>query len=248
MQSRFRSRRAAWQGLTASLFAPPWALAARPRLTLATGALPPLVSAAGQQGFLDALAEALFDRVGFDVSLVILPFERALINANAGIEDGEMFRAAGFEREFPNLVIVPEKVLDLAFAAYTLRSDVEVRDWSGLAGYRVGFVKGWKLFEREVKAAREITTVRAVEHLLPLLANGRVDVVLMTRLQGLRLGAAMPLRELQPPLAREPMFIYMNRRHASLVAPLTAALIELKRDGSWQRLHDRTLKPLTAPR
>ena len=250
MQTRWRGRRIALLGLASSVFVLRSGRAARPRLTLATGALPPLTAAAGQPGFLDALAEEMFGRVGLDVTLVVLPFERALINANAGTEDGDMFRAAGFEKDFPNLVVVPEKVLDLDFVAYTLRPDVQVRDWNELASYRVGYVTGWKILERNVKAAREITTVRAIDHLFPLLASGRIDVALITPWQGVRLGrpSGLALRALEPPLARVPMFIYLHRRHEALVAPLTAALLELKRDGSWQRLYDRILKPVAAPR
>ena len=105
-------RRLALLGIGTAMVAPGLALAARPKLTLATGALPPLTSAPGHTGFLDALAQEVFGRIEVDASVLRLPVERALVNANAGIEDGDMFRAAGFEKDYPNLVQVPEKVLD----------------------------------------------------------------------------------------------------------------------------------------
>ena len=245
------SRRGALAALAQALVAPSltFALPARAASTplrLATGALPPLTSEGGRTGFLDALAHALFERLDIDATLLRLPVERALINANAGIEDGDMFRAPGFEAAYPNLVQIPEKVLDFDFVALATRADVEVRQWGDLRSYGVAWVTGWKLFERNAKAARETTTVRELPQLLPLVASGRVDIALADRWQMLWLAreARLPIRVLDPPLARAPMFAYLHRRHAALVAPAASALAHLKRDGTWQRLYDEILRPL----
>lgn len=229
--------------------APGLAFAARPSLSLSTGTLPPLASSPARVGFVDALTREFFGRIGIDVTLTALPFERSLINANAGLEDGDPFRASGFEAEYPNLVQVPERIMDVDFVAYALRADVQVRDWSDLARYSVAYVTGWKIFERNAKAA-DVTTVRGLDRLFPLLSAGRVDVVLVDRWQGLWLAreAGLAAKALEPPLARVPMFTYLNRRHASLVKPLAAALAEVKRDGTWQRLYDQILRPLEAAR
>jgi len=250
MRQQLLRRRLALLGIGTLIVAPGRALAARPQRTLATGTLPPLASRPGQVGFLEALAVEVFNRVGYDVALLKLPFERALINANAGVEDGDVFRAAGFERDYPNLLRVPEPVLDLDFVAYALRPEVQVRDWGDLARYNVGYVNGWKIFERNVKAARDVTTVRELEQLMPLLTRGRADVVLVDRWQGLWLAreAGLTLRALEPPLARVDMFIYLHRKHETLVAPVAAALAEVKRNGLWQRLVDEKLKPLEPAR
>jgi polar amino acid transport system substrate-binding protein len=245
-----RERRAALLGLAIGVVAPGFALATRRSLILATGALPPLTSAPGHTGFLDALAREAFGRLDVDATVVRLPVERALINANAGIEDGDILRAVGFEKDYPNLLRVPEKVMDFDFVAYATRADVQVRDWSDLARYSVGYATGWKIFERNVKAARAVTTVRGVDQLFPLLGKGRADVVLLERWQGLWLAreSGVAVRPLEPPLARLPMYAYLHRRHESLVQPLAAALADLKRDGTWQRLYDQTLKSLEVAR
>ena len=250
MRQKLAQRRLALLGIGISVFGRGLALAARPQLTLGTGTLPPLASRPGQTGFLEALAVEVFNRIGYDVALLKLPFERALINANAGIEDGDIFRTAGFEKDYPNLLRVPEPVLDLDFVAYAMRPDVKVRDWSDLARYNVGYVNGAKIFERNAKAARDITTVREHEQLMPLLLSGRADVVLSDRWQGLWLAreAGLLLRPLEPPLAQAEMFIYLHRKHQALVAPVAAALAEVKRTGLWQRLVDEKLKPLERAR
>ena len=250
MRQRLVRRRLALVGIGTAILGHSLVLAARPQLRLATGTLPPLASRPGHTGFLEALAVEVFNLIGYDVALMTLPFERALINANAGIEDGDIFRAAGFEKDYPNLLRVPERVLDLDLVAYALRPDVQVRDWGDLARYHVGYVNGAKIFERNVTASREITRVREHDQLMPLLTRGRVDVVLSDRWQGLWLAraAGLALRPLEPPLARVEMFIYLHRKHEALVAPVAAALGEVKRTGVWQRLVDEKLKPLERAR
>jgi polar amino acid transport system substrate-binding protein len=250
MPHRRFERRTLLLGVAAALAAPATGFAARQRLTLATGALPPLSSAPGHVGFLDALAREVFGRIGIDATVLPLPVERALVNANAGVEDGDMFRTPGFEKEYPNLVQIPEKVLDFEFVAYALRGDVRVSGWGDLAPYIVAYVTGWKIFERNVRVAREVTTVRGVEQLFPLLATGRADVVLLDRWQGLWLAhqAGLNIRPLDPPLARVPMFVYLHRRHVALVGPAAAALAQTRGDGTWLRLYDQILKPLEAAR
>jgi len=47
-----------------------------------------------------------------------------------------------------------------------------------------------------------------------------------------------------PPLARVEMFIYLNKKHAALVPKAAQALVEMKTDGSYQKLYDAYLKPL----
>lgn len=250
MLQHLLERRTALLAMAFGAVAPGLALAARPSLTLATGTLPPMTSAPGRIGFLDALMPEVFGRIGLDVTLMALPFERSLINANAGIEDGDPFRAPGFEKDYPDLLQVPERVMDLDFVAYATRADVQVREWSDLARYSVGHVTGWKIFERNVKTAKNVTTVRGLDRLFPLLASGRVDVVLVDRWQGLWLAseAGLPAKALNPPLARVPMFTYLHRKHAALVNPVAAALAQVKRDGTWQRLYDQILRPLEAER
>ena len=245
LSKRSHERRGVSIALAAGVIAPRMAFAARPTLTLATGALPPLTGETGQPGFLDELLRQAFDRIGIDATVIRVPTERALVNANTGVEDGDAFRAPGFEKDYPDLVQIPEKLLDFDFVAYAMRPDIQVRNWSELAPFAVAYVTGWKIYERNVKA-RTITTVRELGQLFPLLAKGRADVVLLDRWQGLWVArkANTAARPFDPPLARVAMFAYLNRRHAALTAPAAAALADLKRDGTWQKLYDRILKPL----
>ena len=52
---------------------------------------------------------------------------------------------------------------------------------------------------------------------------------------------------LEPSLVRTPMYMYLHRKHAALVPRVAEALARLKRNGTYGRIHDATLKPLTRP-
>jgi polar amino acid transport system substrate-binding protein len=132
---------------------------AAPRLSLTTGALPPLTAADGRLGFIEEIARAAFGRVGVEVEVNTVPTERSLINVNAGRDDGDIFRVAGVEKEYPNVVRIPEKTLDNEFIAYTTteRTDIKLAGWDDLRPYSVAFATGWKPFERNVVGVRELT-------------------------------------------------------------------------------------------
>jgi polar amino acid transport system substrate-binding protein len=88
---------------------------------------PPLTSEHGT-GFLDRLAQEAFRRAGLELKLVKLPAERALRNANSGIEDGDLNRIAGIENTYTNLVRVPEKSMDMEFTAFTRQTSTSTVD------------------------------------------------------------------------------------------------------------------------
>jgi ABC-type amino acid transport substrate-binding protein len=43
------------------------------------------------------------------------------------------------------------------------------------------------------------------------------------------------------PLISTPMYLYLNSKHADLAERMSAVLQEMKRDGTYQRIHDATL-------
>jgi polar amino acid transport system substrate-binding protein len=219
------------------------------RLSLTTGALPPLTASPGHPGFIAELAREAFGRVGVAVDVAAVPTERSLINVSGGLDDGDIFRVAGMERLYPNLVRIPEKTLDNEFVAYTLHQDIEIKSWADLRPYSVAYATGWKPYEQNVVDVRLVTRTPSIHELIPMLLNGRADIVLMDRWQG---GWEVyqghyKVRRLDPPLARYEMFMYLNKKHEALVERVAAALVAMKADGTWQSLFDRYLKPVDGP-
>ena len=219
-------------------------------LVLNTGVRAPYTQP-DRSGFLDRLVAELFRRVGLRAEVQVYEAsERAMQNANAGIDDGIAMRIKGLEAQYPHLIRVPEKVIDNDFVAYSRRHDFPTRSWDALAPYHVAHIIGWKVFENNLGSRGEITRVRNAELLFELLRQDRADVILYERWQGLWWAREMALEAhlLEPPLASQEMFIYLNRKHAALVGPVAAALAAMKKDGSYRRIFDETLKPLAARR
>lgn len=215
------------------------------RLHFATVALPPYAAMNNEPGVVERLVHEAFHRLDMEIDVTVLPGERSLINANQGLDDGDLMRAPGFEKDYPNLIKVPEKIDDMEFVGYTQRQDIKIQRWEDLQPYTVAYPTGWKIYDRNVKA-KEVVTVRTIPGLFSLLDQKRVDIVLADRAQGLYAARAggHSVRLLEPPLAASPMFIYLNKKHASLVPRLTSVLVAMKHDGTYNHLYQTTMKSI----
>lgn len=230
--------------LAAVQLLPVGAVQAADKLVLTAGVLAPYTTAE-RQGFLDQMVRVVFREVGLDAELLIYPTatERGMLNANEGVDDGLAMRVAGLEKQYPNLIRVPEPIAINDFVALTSRLRFATNNWDSLQPYVVGYIIGWKVFEQNVPTGRQLTLVRDADQLFNLLANGRVDVALYERWQGLARARAMGLQvqAMEPPLVRTPMYIYLHKKHAELVPRVAQALVKLKRNGTYARIHDATL-------
>lgn len=200
-----------------------------------------------QSGFLDAVASEAFRRAGVKLKLVKLPAERALRNANAGIGDGELTRIAGLEAQYPNLVRVPEKLVDWSFTAFSKDASIPAR-WDMLRQRQVGHIKGWKIYEEQLAGTPHVISVDDAAQLFRLLELDRIEVALHARWLGdalVRQQGIKGVHVLKPPLATREMFIYLHKRHAALAPRLAAALRAIKAEGLYDRLYREKVLTLT---
>lgn len=198
-------------------------------------------------GFLDVLAKEALRRIGVGLEIIKLPAERALINANAGIDDGVLNRIAGLEKVYPNLVRVPEKNMDMDFVAFTKRVEVQTDGWRTLKPFSIGIIKGWKILENNIPGAATVTLAEDAEQLFRLLEKDRVDLVLYSRWMGLariKRHNLSGVRVLTPPLVTKEMFMYLHKKHKPLVPKIAAALRAIKAEGTYQRLFQEKVAPL----
>lgn len=195
-------------------------------------------------GFIDRLVPEVFRRLGVVAEGVqYAASERAMINANNGVDDGLVLRIRGLEKNYPNLVIVDEKIIDNEFVAYSRQARFATTGFDALKSHQVGYINGWKIFEANVPPETAVTKVQKAEQLFGLLDQGRVDVVLYERWQGNQIVKETGSRAflLSPPLATSEMFMYLHRKHAHLAEPAARALRAMKADGTWRRIAAETL-------
>lgn len=222
---------------------PTSSFAADAMLRVNTSVKPPY-STQEENGALDLVLREVFNRIGREIVFVRLPPERALYVANEGKSDAEVPRIRGLERKYPNLIMVPESILDYDFVAVTCLDDIEVNGWADLGHHSVGYIIGWKIFEENVPVEAETTRVATPSQLMQMVAYRRIQVGLYERYAGHHLARHMDLsclREAGPPLSTLPMYLYLHASHASLVPRLTQALKDMKRDGTYAKILRATL-------
>ena len=215
-------------------------------ITLNTATVAPL-NTPKLNGFLDLVVKEAFARNGYQLQTIHLPAERALKNVNAGIEDGEMLRIKGMEKLYPNIIRVPEKIIDMEFVAFSHRKINMESGWSVLSKYAVSFINGWKIYEENVPADAEIIKLRTIKQLFSLLQKKRTDIILYERWGGLyhiKKNNIQSVLLLSPPLATKEMFIYLHKKHKKLVPKLAQTLKQIKRDGTYKKFANKTLAPL----
>jgi len=197
-----------------------------------------------KKGFLDLLVPEVFRRIGIVAEAVKYEAsERAMINANTGIDDGVAMRIKGLEKNYPNLVRIDEKVIDNDFVAYAGKLQFATTSFDTLKALHVGYITGWKVFESALPAGTAVTKAKDAEQLFTLLNNNHADVILFERWQGNQIlrERGIKAQMLRPPLVSTEMFMYLHQKHAHLAEPAARALRAMKADGSYQRIAAQTL-------
>lgn len=197
-----------------------------------------------KQGFLDLLVPEVFRRIGVEAEAVqYSASERAMINANNGIDDGVAMRIKGLEKDYPNLVRIDEKVIDNEFVGYASRVQIATTGFDTLRNHQVAYIIGWKVFEPVLPPGDAVTLAKDAGQLFSLLEHDRADVILFERWQGAHILRERGIKAhlLWPPLVSTEMFMYVHAKHAHLAEPAAKALRAMKADGAYQRIAVQTL-------
>lgn len=198
-------------------------------------------------GFQDLIVAEVFHRIGLKGQVEIYSASaRALINANNDIDHGVVMRIKGLEKKFPNLVRIDERLIQNDFVAYSLGLGLTTNNWKSLEPYVAAYINGWVIFERNLTARQGKHAVKDPAQMFSLLDMGRIDVALYEKWQGLQRAkdTQIDVTVHDPPLASVDMYMYVHKNHAHLAPKLAKALREMKADGTYQAIFDRTLSHL----
>jgi len=209
-----------------------------PVIRINTTGQPPL-NTVTKSGFMDEVAKEAFRRIGYKLQTLRLPAERGLKYANTGRIDGEMSRVKGLNKLYPNLIRVPEKIMNWEFVAFSYKPINCSNGWEDLSGKSVAHINGWKILEKNVPRNAEITKTSNSRGLFNLLKKRRTDIVIYERWGGRHLLRKMMMKRVllcQPSLATKAMYIYLHKQHKTLLPKLATALATMKSDGSYQKL------------
>ena len=231
--------------LLASMLCLSAAWAAEPRVLVLNEANAPPYSNPERTGFFDVVAKEAFRRAGLEARIVTVPAGRSLLLSNSGTSDGELNRNPAVEKQYPNLIRVPEKLGDMQFAAFSKDGSI-LGNFGALRGRSIGFIRGWKIYEQALAGDKDTIAANDPDQLLRLLQLNRIEVVLYERNMGrayLKAHAVKDVRDLDPSLFILEEFIFLHKRHAGQVPAIAAALRAMKRDGTYQRAHRERFLP-----
>lgn len=174
-----------------------------------------------------------YDRIDQQFHTLEVPSNRALLLANSGAVDGDLFRIADIADDYPNLIKVPTPLMTGELHAVTL--DPSLKKWNKeqLGSKRIGVRRGVLVAEMAAEGMNVILVDR-YEQILRLLESGRIDVALISDIEGSSPLHTQPwshVRVLEEPVQHFTLHHYLNRKHSDLVQPLSRALQQLHNHG-----------------
>ncbi len=209
------------------------------------------ISNESQTGFADLVVAEAFKRIGYKLETVRLPAERALINANKGIDDGDLLRVAGLQKKYPNLIQVPESIMIIDMVLFSKNYPTFIVDgWKSMSNQSLAIISGWKIMEKNFsQLGDKISIIKTdnAQQSFTLLKKGRVDFIAYSNWSGLgylKKNNITDIILLRPPLARPEFYVYLHKKHKNIVPKLAAVIKQMKADGSVTKLYDEFLKPL----
>ena len=200
-----------------------------------------------KSGFVDVMVREMFRRVGINAKVIVYQnSSKSLSNADMGIDDGVALRIKGLEKKYPNLVRVPEKIMDNDFVAYSIKKAIITDSWDSLRNAKIAHINGWQIFQNNLAGHPSIAMTKNAQQMFDLLSAGKVDFMLYERWQGLwraqQMGVSIQVSE--PPLAKREMFMYLHKKHLNVVEKVSTALSEMKKDGIYKMIFKATLGQL----
>ena len=175
----------------------------------------------------------VYAELGHQLTIEEYPQGRALIESNAGHVDGELFRVAGINNEYKNLIQIPDPISFSRIFAYVNKdSNLSPNNWADLKGLRVGYVMGVKVVEAKLKGTMAVTVNRP-EQLFYMLKNNRLDVAIYVATRAKILEGVIPI---ETPLLKVPVYHYIHNKNKQLVAPLQGVIQRLTEQGELARI------------
>jgi len=190
---------------------------------------------------LDARIQEAFRRLNLKARVdVLLTSQRALILANEE-GDGDAARLVNIKEFAPqnttNLVLVPESIITMEMSVYTKNIIFPVTGWESLGKYRNGARIGAKFVEKELLGKRSFlaTTVQLVQ----MLEENRIEtmvewsLVADATIENLKV---KNIKKLSPPIKTKTLYLYLHKKHQSLVPELSKVLRQMKEDGAFENI------------
>jgi len=217
-------------------------LFAQNKLVINTGWYPP------NKDLIENILDELFARVNISYSFQQLPSERALRNADLGLDDGDAVRVFEVEEMYSHLHRVNEHFFTASFSAFYIDKSLAINTVDDMKHKNVGIVNGTKMaqkFVRDNKFTKVVKVVSYEEALLKLL-DKKIDIIILNHRSASSVIRDMHLEDIivehKPSLIQKKMYLYLHKKHEKIIPHLEIELKKMKADGSYQKIIQKYLE------
>jgi hypothetical protein len=186
-----------------------------------------------------AVMTKVYKDAGLEILFVDLPGKRAVVNANKGVTDGEMFRSTRAAKLYKNLIRLEPAAVTDEFAVYSVNVGGPINSVKELGQYSVAYRRG-STIPTKVTAGMRRFELDSFEQGVKLLQSNRIDVMLYFKIPTtFNLQHSFPgtkIRRISEKLIVVPLYHYLHKRNKHLVPRLEAALRRILDSGERDRI------------
>jgi polar amino acid transport system substrate-binding protein len=178
-------------------------------------------------------------RLGDELIFEPLPQERALVNINAGVLDGDSLRSVDLDlKPYPNLVRVRVPIAYDDLVAYGIGKVFKPAGLASLKPYKVVTIRIKEL--EQLGPEYRFTFVASNDQAFNMLRLGRVDLAVLPRsvsCEAVHAGYNEILVQ-EPALEHVEFVAHLHKSHAGLAREMERTLLQMKKDGSMARIQN----------
>lgn len=203
--------------------------------------------------FLRRIYTELFSRLGVPVEIRTLPTARLALELSNGNIDADIARPLAFAESQPQLIRTEESVLEITYALWASNPAIKLNKLEQLrqTDYTVTFTRGVVYCEETLKSV--LPEARAIDvtttfNALNMLHYGRnelycgVDFAVLSDAGNVEFAGKAPLIRVLNISKPDPLYLYLQRKHAALAPLVSGALRKMKADGTMDRLRKDSLR------
>lgn len=198
------------------------------------------IEAAAEQIVGEVLLTEVYKRAGIEMTITPMPGKRALAEASSGQMDGETLRVFALGENVKTLIRVPTPLSDLKTVAFAKEGhDITLNDPADLNDYANVLVSGVLHTEAIAEGVSDVTEVRLMKLMFPMLQKNRADLALTSALGGkgfLKKENITDVVLVEPPLKTLKLYHYIHESKADIVPQIDAVIQEMTASGDLARI------------
>ncbi|WP_019616474.1 ABC transporter substrate-binding protein [Psychromonas ossibalaenae] len=200
-----------------------------------------LEGAIGADIFFEILTEAC-NLSKINCERIRWPSERTLKMAELSEIDGDGPRNPNVEKYYSKLVRVDFNFFDVEFVGFGRNPKIKLNSWSDLEKFSFAYPRGWKIFDKKTPKQGRIVRESPAQ-LLAMVEKNRIDLILLTKWDGLELVKHSPEINLLPGvLEKMPQYLYLSPNKAYLAPKLIESLKQMRKQGKIKKIINAILE------